>query len=322
MNIFLICACCFLTAFCLFLAFTGSFVQDQKKVQSRMQSLKNVSKQKDNQARESGQIFRGAEKIINLFGKILESRGIIKPLEEKMLKASLPLRGEEYLTLWLLSTVVPGFLLFLVTRNFILGLVLCIVGFFVPPFLVKRAEQQKVKKFNQQLVDALSIISNSLRAGYSFMQAIELVSKEMPDPIRKEFRRTFREISLGTPLEEALNKLGQRVESDDLELIITAVLIQRQIGGNLAEIMDNISDTIRDRIRIKGEIKALTAQGRLSGIVIGFIPLFLIGIMLLLNPEYLLPLFKSSLGLLMLSIGIIGEIIGVIIIKKIVSIDY
>ena len=322
MNVFLICACSFLTAVCLFLAFTYNFFQGQKKVRLRMQSLKNVSKQEEKEGKKGGKILRGAEKIITLFGKILESRGIIKPLEEKMLKANLPLRGEEYLTLWLLSTSIPGFLLFLVTGNFLPGLVLCFIGFFVPPLLVKRAEQQKLKKFNQQLTDALSIISNSLRAGHSFMQAMELVSKEMPDPIGKEFGRTFRDISLGTTLEEALRKLGRRVASDDLDLIITAVLIQRQIGGNLAEIMDNISDTIRDRIRIQGEIKTLTAQGRLSGIVIGLMPLFLIGMMLLLNPEYLLPLFKSSLGLLMLSMGIIGEIIGVVIIKKIVTIDF
>jgi len=321
MNIFLICAGCFLTVFCLSLAFMRYFFQGQRKVQSRMQSLKNVPKQEESKAKEGGKILLGAEKIITLFGKVLERRGIIKPLEDKMLKASLPLRGEEYLILWLLSTIVPGLLFFLVTKKLLSGVVICFIGFFVPPLLVKRAEQQKLKRFNQQLIDALSIISNSLRAGYSFMQAIELVSKEMPDPIRKEFGRTFREISLGTTLEEALHKLGRRVTSDDLELIITAVLIQRQIGGNLAEIMDNISDTIRDRIRIQGEIKTLTAQGRLSGMVIGLIPLFLIGMMFLLNPEYLLPLFKSSLGLLMFSVGIVGEIIGIIIIKKIVSID-
>ena len=323
MNTFLICASCFLTIFFLFLAFARYFSLGQEKVRSRMQSLQNAPKNEENEAKEGGKkILLGAEKIITLFGKILERRGIIKPLEDKMLKASIPLRGEEYLILWLLSTIIPGSLLFLVTRKLLSGLVICFIGFFVPPFLVKRAEQKKIKKFNQQLVDALSIISNSLRAGHSFMQAIELVSKEMPDPIRKEFRQTFREISLGTTLEEALHKLGRRVASHDLDLIITAVLIQRQIGGNLAEVMDNISDTIRDRIRIQGEIKTLTAQGRLSGLVIAFIPVFLIGIMLLLNPEYLMPLFKSSIGLMMFSAGIIGEIIGVILIKKIVTIDF
>lgn len=323
MKVYLLCTCCFLTMFFFFLALWQLLIQRKNRVQIRMQSLNNLPRDEDNKNRDNENIiFLSMQKIILLFGKILERRGIIKPLEEKMLKANLPLRGEEYLILWLLSTLVPGILLFMLTRHFIWGLVVCILGFIVPPFLVKRAEQQKLKKFNQQLVDALSIISNSLRAGHSFMQAIELVSKELPDPIGKEFGRTFREISLGTTIEEALHKLGRRVVSDDLGLIITAVLIQRQIGGNLAEIMDNISDTIRNRIRIHGEIKTLTAQGRISGMVIGLIPLFLMGIMLVLNPDYLLPLFKSSLGLMLLGAGIIGEVIGVFIIRKVVSIDF
>jgi len=322
MSKYLLCAGFFFTIFFFFMAITRRFVLGQKKVQTRIGRLKKSPEQEENSLNEDGQkIFLYAKKVIDLFGKIMERRGIIQPLEEKLLKANVPLRGEEYLLLWILSTFVPGFLLFLMTRQLMGGVLLCILGLIIPPLLVKRAEQQKLRKFNEQLVDALSIISNSLRAGHSFMQAIELVSKEMPDPLAKEFGRTFREISLGTTVETALNKLGQRVASDDLGLIITAVLIQRQIGGNLAEIMDSISNTIRDRIRIQGEIKTLTAQGRLSGVVIGLIPLFLVGIMLILNPEYLTPLFKSSLGLILISAGIIGEIIGVLLIKKVISID-
>ncbi|MGI6587826.1 MAG: type II secretion system F family protein [Peptococcia bacterium] len=323
MKILLTCFCSFFTVFFFILALERWFFQKKRKVRLRMKSLKNSQQHKVNNEIETEKvIFVGAQKVIAFVGKILERRGIIKPLEEKMIKADLPLRGEEYLVLWLLATLVPGFLLFLVTKNLLWGLILCFIGFFVPPLFVNKAQQKKLKKFNQQLVDALAIISNSLRAGHSFMQAIELVGREMPNPLGKEFGRTFREIKLGTTVEDALNNLGQRVASDDLELIITAVLIQRQIGGNLAEIMDTISYTIRDRIRIQGEVKTLTAQGRLSGIVIGIIPLFLIGIMLLINPGYLVPLFHSSLGLTMLTAGIVGEIIGVICIKKVVSIDF
>lgn len=323
MKIILICLCSFLTVFFFFLALERWLFQEKRKIQLRMKSLKELRQSQENSERaEEKRIFLGAQKIIAFVGRILERRGVIKPLEEKMIKADLPLRGEEYLVLWLLATLVPGFLLFLVTRHFIWGLALCFFGFLIPPLLVNRAQQKKLKKFNQQLVDALAIISSSLRAGHSFMQAVEMVSKEMPDPLGKEFGRTFREINLGTTIEDALSNLGQRVASDDLELIITAVLIQRQIGGNLAEIMDSISHTIRDRIRIQGEIKTLTAQGRLSGVIIGLIPLFLVGIMLLLNPGYLLPLFHSSLGLMMLGAGIVGEVIGVLCIKKVVSIDF
>ncbi|HHY06821.1 MAG TPA: secretion system protein [Clostridia bacterium] len=323
MKIFLTCLCSFFTVVFFFLSLECFRFQKKRKVQLRMKSLKEAEKQKIERAIETEKsIFVGAQKVISFVGKVLERRGIIKPLEEKMIKADLPLRGEEYLVLWLLVTFVPGFLLFLVTRHLFGGLILCLLCFFIPPCLVNREQQKKLKKFNEQLVDALVIISNSLRAGHSFMQAIELVGKEMPAPLGKEFGRTFREIKLGTTTEEALHNLGQRVASEDLDLIITAVLIQRQTGGNLAEIMDTISDTIRDRIRMQGEIKTLTAQGKLSGIVIGLIPLFLVGIMLLLNPSYLLPLFRSSLGLMILSAGIMGEVIGVICIKKIVTIDF
>jgi tight adherence protein B len=322
MKILLICLCSFFTVFFFFLALEHWLFQKKRKVRLRIESLKDSQKQKViNEIETEKMVFVGAQKVIAFVGKILERRGIIKPLEEKMIKADLPLRGEEYLVLWLLVTFVPGFLLFLVTRHLLWGLILCFFGFIIPPLFVNKEQQKKLKKFDQQLVDALAIISNSLRAGHSFMQAIELVGKEMSDPLGKEFGRTFREIKLGTTIEDALNNLGQRVASDDLELIITAVLIQRQIGGNLAEIMDTISYTIRDRIRIQGEVKTLTAQGRLSGMVIGLIPLFLVGIMLLLNPGYLLPLFHSSLGLMMLTAGIAGEVIGVLCIKKIVMID-
>ncbi|MDD2212696.1 MAG: type II secretion system F family protein [Clostridia bacterium] len=322
MEIVLICMSSFFTAFFLFWVWEHRFFRAQRKVRLRMKGLKNLQNQKEDSEREAGKIvFTGAQKTIAFVGKVLERRGIIKPLEAKMIKADLPLRGEEYLVLWLLVIFVPGFLLFFVTRYFIGAVVLGFLGLLIPPLLVSKAQQKKLKRFNQQLIDALSIISSSLRAGHSFMQALELVSKEMPNPLGKEFSRTFHEIKLGTTIEEALHNLGQRVASDDLELMITAVLIQRQIGGNLAEIMDNIAHTIRDRIRIQGEIKTLTAQGRLSGVVIGLIPLFLAGIMLLLNPGYLRPLFCSSVGLMMLAAGIIGEIIGILCIKKIVSID-
>lgn len=318
---FLLCVCCFFTAYFFVLALMHGLKERQKNVQLRLERIKHQVQEERKKSEEPKKIFLGLQKFISFVGKILERRGIIQPLTEKMIKAGIPLRGEEYLVLWLLSTFIPGLLFFMISGRFLPSLLFCLLGYAFPPLLVKRAEQQKLKKFNQQLVDALSIIANSLRAGHSLMQAIELVGKELPDPIGKEFRRTFREISLGATVEGALRKLGQRVASDDLGLMITAVLIQRQIGGNLAEIMDNISETIRDRIRIQGEIRTLTAQGRLSGLVIGLIPLFLIGIMFILNPDYLMPLFTSSLGLIMLGVGIIGEIIGVLFIRKIISID-
>jgi tight adherence protein B len=322
MKIIFICVLGFITAFLLVLSIEQWINKNKRKLHFRMKNL-HVLPDKDitpDEGKEKG-LNKGVQKVINFTGRILEKRGIIKPLEEKMLKADIPLKGEEYLIIWILSALVPGLLLLLITRNVVVGILLFLIGSIMPPIFVNMSEQKKLKKFNAQLVDSLSIISNSLRSGYSFMQSLELVSREMPSPIGKEFARTFREINLGTTTEEALNNLGNRIASDDLELIITAVLIQRQIGGNLSQILDSISHTIRERIRIQGEIKTLTAQGKISGLVIGLIPPFLISFIMILNPGYINPLFHSPYGLGMLAGGITSEVLGLLLIRKIIAID-
>jgi tight adherence protein B len=295
-------------------------------IQERMTRLHDMSVQDSwEEDHEEGARSRrpaGLRIILTAAGRILEKRGIIKPIEEKLVRADIPLRGEEYLFLWLLSGLLPGLLGVLLNGRLASGVILSFIGLILPPLLVKRAEEKKIIKFNLQLVDALAILSNSLRASYSFHQSIELVSREMPAPLGKEFARTFREVNLGTPLEEALNNMGKRIASEDLQLIITAVLIQRQVGGNLAIILDNISETIRDRIRIQGEIRTLTAQGRISGLVIGCLPFIIVVILMLMNPKFLEPLFQSSMGIMLIIWGLVSEVIGIIFIRKITAIDY
>lgn len=316
-----ICITGFLAAFLGLISLEHLLTKRKRIINDRILSLQEMGSPREQGEEKRKDSSSGFRKILTATGKVLDKRGIIKPLEEKMIQADIPLRGEEFLFFWLLAVLLPGSLLAFLTGRMPVGLLFSLIGFFLPPLLVKRAKGKKLKKFNLQLVDALSIIANSLRAGYSFMQAMELVSREMPNPIGKEFARTFREVNLGTTTEEALYNMGQRIASEDLELIITAVLIQRQIGGNLAEIMDSISDTIRDRIRIQGEIKTLTAQGRVSGMVIGFIPLVLLVFMLVINPGYITPMFHSTLGFMMLMGAVVSEIIGVLLIKKIIAID-
>lgn len=295
-------------------------------IQERMTRLHDMSVQdsweEDHEEGARGRRPAGLRIILTAAGRILEKRGIIKPIEEKLVRADIPLRGEEYLFLWLLSGLLPGLLGVLLNGRLASGVILSFIGLILPPLLVKRAEEKKIIKFNLQLVDALAILSNSLRASYSFHQSIESVSREMPAPLGKEFARTFREVNLGTPLEEALNNMGKRIASEDLQLIITAVLIQRQVGGNLAIILDNISETIRDRIRIQGEIRTLTAQGRISGLVIGCLPFIIVVILMLMNPKFLEPLFQSSMGIMLIIWGLVSEVIGIIFIRKITAIDY
>lgn len=191
----------------------------------------------------------------------------------------------------------------------------------VPFWLVKVVARRRVMLFNSQIVDSLLIMANSLRAGFSFIQAVEVVQREMPPPIGREFGRTFQELSLGTPVEEALTGLVRRVKSEDLSLVVTAVLIQRQVGGNLAEVLDKIAHTIQERVRIQGEIRSLTAQGRLSGTIISVLPIFLIFFMLLVNPGYIGVLFAEPLGRVMLCAAAVAELLGWFFIRRIVRIS-
>jgi len=193
--------------------------------------------------------------------------------------------------------------------------------YYSPIIILKGKIRQRIKEISNQLGDTIILIANSLRAGYSFLQAIETVAEEMPDPIRKEFRILLKEMNLGISTEQALLNLVNRVPSRDLDLVVTAVLIQRQIGGNLSEILDNISTTIRQRVKLKGEIKTLTAQGRMSGWIIALLPVALGMILYAMNKEYIQLLFTNSLGQMMLLLAVVMELIGVIIIRGIVNIE-
>ena len=181
--------------------------------------------------------------------------------------------------------------------------------------------QRRNKAFTEQLGDMLTTVANALRAGFSFMQALEHIAKEMDAPVSRELDKVLWELSLGTPLETALENMCKRVSSPDFELVVTAVLIQRQVGGNLAQILDNISSTINDRIRMRREIMTLTAQGRLSGIILGLLPLAVGLFLYFTSPNYLKPLFESDIGPLAIGFGLFLELIGFIVIKKIVDIE-
>lgn len=252
--------------------------------------------------------------------QIFAAREFTRKVEAELLKADIPLRGEEFVMINFLIMTGLGGLMIAITRNAIIGWVGVVIGFIVPQFVVKRIKLKRVQKFNSQIGDSLVVMSNSLRAGFSFLQAMELVSREMPAPISVEFGRTLREMNLGTPTEEALVGLTKRIESEDLDLVITAVLIQRQVGGNLAEVLDGISHTIRERIRIKGEIRTLTAQGRISGMIVGVLPLAIGLILSVINPKYVGTLFVNPIGWVMMTVGVISMTIGIALIKKIVDI--
>jgi tight adherence protein B len=266
--------------------------------------------------------------------KAVEQRDFGANIARELARADLRLRVSEYLLIWVGTIVGVPVLLFLggffleALRSPIIWLIGAVVGFFLPRFYVKRRQATRLNAFNKQLPDTITLIANALRAGSSFLQAIELVVREARPPISTEFQRVIREVNLGLPFEQALENLVRRVRSDDLGLMVTAISIQYTVGGNLAEILDSIAFTIRERVRIKGEIRTLTAQQRMSGYVVGLLPLGLSGILFVIAPTFMDPMFDPAVsvagipvGVILIAIGGFMMFVGFMIIRRIVDIE-
>lgn len=243
-------------------------------------------------------------------------------LSLRLQRAGLPLRDKEFLLLNIAAAAGAGLLGLLVSGMRLSSMVFFLLIGAVSPLLYLRwRERTVIATLNGQIADALVLMSNSLKAGYSFLQAMEMVAREMPPPISREFSRALSEMSLGIRMEAALEAMGKRASSDDLDLVITAVLIQRQVGGNLSEVLDIIAETIRERVRIQGEIRTLTAQGRISGIIISLLPIAIGAFMFMISPDYIATLVRHPLGQVMLGVGVAGQVLGAIIIRKVVQIE-
>ncbi len=216
-------------------------------------------------------------------------------IARELARADIKLKAGEYIALMIISAFLVGFVFyFLGDKNMLVGLAGGAIGLFLPRFYVKSQQSKRLVKFNEQLPDMLNLMVNGLRAGYSTMQALEAVSKELPPPICDEFRRVVQEMQLGVPMQQALDNLLRRIPSDDLDLVVTAINVQREVGGNLAEILDTISFTIRERVRIKGEIRVLTTQVMYSGRFLAMMPIFVMGILYMLNRPYMMEFFKPE----------------------------
>jgi tight adherence protein B len=248
--------------------------------------------------------------------KVVEQRDFGANLARELARADLKLKPSEYLAIWAGTTIgVPLVMLILsivfpTLGNPIVLVVGLLIGFMLPRFWLGRRKSGRLNAFNKQLPDTITLIANALRAGSSFLQAIELVVRESRPPISTEFGRVIREVNLGLSFDTALENMVRRVKSDDLELMATAISIQHTVGGNLAEILDSIAFTIRERVRIQGEIRTLTAQQRLSGYVVGFLPIGLAGFLFIAAPNFMAPMFDSRVSLIGLPGGVIILVLG------------
>ncbi len=244
-------------------------------------------------------------------------------VSRELARADLKFKVAEYFALVFMSTLVVAFIAYLIQPNIVSAVIGGVIGFFLPRFYVKRQQAVRLVKFNDQLSDMLNLMVNGLRAGYSTMQALEAVSRELPAPICDEFRRVVQEMQIGISMEAALENLLRRIPSDDLDFVVTAINVQREVGGNLSEILDTISFTIRERVRIKGEIRVMTANVRTSGMVLSLIPVFLTLALWFVSPEYIGSFFARGPVCGWLAVGVIVGMIaaGYFVMMKIADIE-
>lgn len=277
-------------------------------------------------AEKAGAKERGPSRLTRSLDQAIEERGFAVKILTDLARADLKLTVAEYIMLNVISVLGLGALAFLIYRgNWFFALGGAVAGFFLPRFYVRFKQRQRLNAFNDQLSDAINLLANGLRSGYSLLQAMDSVSQELPNPMSYEIRRVVQEVGLGIPYQRAFSNLLRRMPSDDLDLMITAINIQHEIGGNLAEILETIGHTIRERVRIKGEIRVLTAQQMISGYVISFLPIGLGLVLFAMNQEYMGRMFRPGdtqpCGYIMIGIGVTIIVLGFLAIKKIIEIE-
>ncbi|MBR4904528.1 MAG: type II secretion system F family protein [Selenomonadaceae bacterium] len=276
---------------------------------------------KTGKAKENEPLVQRAYKFIKQASKPFSAWNAARNLDFKLKQAGIPLYGAEFIVVLVISAVATTFLVYIVTLNLMFA---PFVGAMAPMFILVWLSflvRRRRNSFTEQLGDCLTTVANALRAGYSFQQAMDVVAKEMEPPISVEFERVMTDIAMGVSLENALDQMNTRVGSSDFDLVVTAVLIQREVGGNLAQILDTISETISDRIRMKREINALTAQGRLSSWVLICLPFAMAVFCWMFNREQMQVFIDEQMGHYALAFALLMELIGYIVIQRIVDIE-
>lgn len=253
--------------------------------------------------------------------KITDKIKVSQKFADDISLAGLPVSPSEFLILWLGLTLGLMFLAYIATGKIIPMAGAGIFGFVIPLVIFKQKKAKRSALFSEQFGDALLTISNSIKSGFSFQQAMASAAEELPDPIGPEFKRTLREISYGITQEEALKRMYQRTQNEDIRMLASAIAISGKTGGNLSTVLQTISNTVRSRITIRQKVKTLSAQGKVSAGIVGFLPIAIIGMIMITNPDYLQPMFTDKRGIIMLIVAVCMEIVGFFLMKKITDIE-
>jgi tight adherence protein B len=296
---------------------------DQRsRLERRLTGYGEEPEPEDRPLSRSGQVAetRLVQDMAEFTGRIAERVGLLNRVEEKLEQADLPVRPTEALFFYvaaLFFVLVAGGLLFGLPPALLLALVVGVA----PVVFLEVRRRRRLRKFETQLPDVLNLFAGSMRAGFSFAQALEAVAEEAPEPARRELQRCFTESRLGRPIEDALEDSANRMHSIDLMWAVMAIRIQREVGGNLAELLDTVAHTMTDRERMKREILALTAEGRLSAWILGIFPPAFAVVLYAIQPDYMKILFEESIGIIAVVVSAVMALFGFIWLRKLMTIE-
>jgi tight adherence protein B len=253
--------------------------------------------------------------------RFAQATGFSSRLDERLEQAGLPVLAGEFVAITVLCVLIGGVVAAVFLQSLIFVLVIAGVAGLIPYFWMVRALNKRQRALVDQLADTMSILATSLRAGYSFLQALDTVSKEIGEPSAGEFQRVVAEIRLGRPIDDALVAMAQRIGSDDLKWAVIAINVQREVGGNLAEVLDIVASTVRERAYIRRQINVLSAEGRISVAILACLPIGIMIYIAVVNADYIKPLFTTAPGLIMLIGGGLWMGLGIFIMTRMIKID-
>lgn len=294
-------------------------------MEERLESFRSERQTVEPQRQEGSVLMRrrsysGLPLLGALIGQLRGSEQVALTLE----RAGVPLRVGEYYIIRYVAAVLFFMLPFIFSRGvlaFVLGVGMAVLGYVLPAMWVSSKRSTLVKRLNAQMVEMLGMVANSLKSGYGLMQSFEFAANQIDPPLATELRRMLRDANLGMSGEDALQAMGERIDSPDMDMVLTAINIQRAVGGNLADVLEGVAFTMRERERIRGEITTLTSQQRMTGIIIGGLPVGMGLLFMLINPDYMGLMFTTTAGQVMLVAAVVLEILGAMSMKKILAIE-
>jgi tight adherence protein B len=308
-------------AVCLVLGLRGSLVVENVRLGQRLRRYGARAFELTDEEQKQLASAEVTRMLVDRVEASISGRTFAAALKSELAQANMQVTVAEFLIFQATTSISVGALAYLISRAPVVAGAFAVLGWFLPRMWVARRRSARLQAFDDQLADTIGLMSNSLRSGLSLVQSMEMISRESAPPISEEFQRVVREIGLGIGPQAALQHLVERVDSDDLELLVTAILVQFEVGGNLSRILDSIANTIRERVKLHGEIRTMSAQGRMSGYILSGMPVAISGILMLVAPGYLGALFQPGPWLVLPVLACVGIVIGSLVIRKLVAID-